>query len=89
MAVMDVSPYPDSIDSNEYIDSFVKDASVQQENETESWEFRCICGIEGHNYDDGRDMVQCCQCNQWSHCECTHYDVKSNADFFCPWCLSK
>ena len=95
-AVVDISPYPESIDSNEFIDSLVEDASIKQEtineednNNTDSWEFRCVCGIVGHNYDDGREMVQCCKCNSWCHCECVHFNVHSNDDFICIWCKQK
>lgn len=92
MAVMDVSPYPDSIDSNEFIDDYVEDASIQEEhkeNNEENWDFRCLCGVEGHNYDDGREMVQCSKCHVWCHCECVHYDLNSNSDFYCPWCVNR
>ena len=90
-AVMDVSPYPDSIDSNEYIDQFVVDAKLPKDEKEsdESWEFRCNCGIEEHNYDDGKAMVQCGKCGVWCHQECVHYDPDKDEEFFCKWCQNK
>ena len=52
----------------------------------ESWEFRCECGVEGHNYDDGRPLVQCCRCKAWCHQECVGYKPEKDEEFFCRWC---
>ena len=59
----------------------------EEEVEEEDWEFFCRCGIHGHNYDDGKSMVQCSKCNRWSHCECVGYNVHTNLDFICSSCL--
>lgn len=80
---VDISPYPDSIDSNESIDRRVEDA------QEEEWLFRCPCGIEQLNYDDGLAMVQCARCNAWSHIQCVGYDEEKGGDFVCPWCKEK
>ena len=88
---VDISPYPDSIDSNENIDQFVADASPlsEKKEESETWMFRCPCGIEQENYDDGKAMVQCCICEDWSHIDCTEYDPEKGGDFICSWCKQK
>lgn len=90
---VDISPYPDSIDSNENIDQFVADASpplpVKKEEENETWMFRCPCGIAEENYNDGKAMVQCCVCEDWSHIDCTGYDPDKGGDFICGWCKQK
>lgn len=80
---VDISPYPDSIDSNESIDQCVEDAAQEE------WLFRCPCGIEQMNYDDGLAMVQCAKCNAWSHIQCVGYDEEKGGDFVCPWCREK
>ena len=36
------------------------------EAEEKRWFFRCPCGIEGSQYDDGKDMVQCAACYDWA-----------------------
>ena len=58
----------------------------ETEESEESWEFRCECGVEGHNYDDGRAMVQCCRCKAWCHQECVGYKAEKDEEFFCKWC---
>lgn len=145
LAVMDISPYPDSMDSNEgvFADALlhsvgsgegsglplspvravnaasamsslrgvsasggvngvsgVSDVSdtgkkqppqkaEEEEDPEEEWEFRCVCGIQGHNYDDGLPMVQCCECNCWSHTACVKYRVGSTDEFVCRWCKER
>lgn len=86
MAVLDISPYPESIDSNEGVQA---DCENREEAQSDEWEFRCVCGVQGHNYDDGRPMVQCCECNCWLHTDCVHYDINSNDEFVCKWCREK
>lgn len=64
-------------------------AQEQEEDPEEEWEFRCVCGIQGHNYDDGLPMVQCCECNCWSHTACVKYRVGSMDEFVCRWCKER
>lgn len=87
MAVLDISPYPESIDSNEGVQADCENR--EDEAQSDEWEFRCVCGVQGHNYDDGRPMVQCCECNCWLHTDCVNYDVNSNDEFVCKWCREK
>lgn len=61
----------------------------EEEEDPEEWEFRCVCGLHGHNYDDGLPMVQCCECNCWSHTACVKYRVGSADEFVCRWCKER
>ena len=45
-------------------------ADAAMEAEEKRWFFRCPCGIEGSQYDDGKDMVQCASCYDWAHDSC-------------------
>ncbi|KAI9229238.1 MAG: hypothetical protein DHS80DRAFT_29975 [Piptocephalis tieghemiana] len=40
------------------------------EEEGEAWEFDCVCGKHGRNYDDGEEMVMCERCEVWQHVNC-------------------
>ena len=65
------------------------EAQEAPEAPEEEWEFRCVCGIHGHNYDDGLPMVQCCECNCWSHTACVKYRMGSTDEFVCRWCKER
>lgn len=45
-------------------------ADAAMEAEEEKWFFRCPCGVEGAQHDDGKDMVQCATCLEWAHDAC-------------------
>ncbi|RKP12104.1 hypothetical protein BJ684DRAFT_17373 [Piptocephalis cylindrospora] len=45
-------------------------ASRREGEEEESWEFDCVCGKHGRNYDDGEEMVACERCEVWQHVGC-------------------
>jgi hypothetical protein len=40
------------------------------EGESASWLFKCSCGIECADFDDGSLQWQCGSCNVWSHAQC-------------------
>lgn len=50
----------------------------QHTNDDESWEFDCVCGVYGTNYDDGRLSVACEQCDTWMHVECLDPEEKNH-----------
>ena len=53
----------------------------------EQFYFRCVCGTEGANLDDGREMIECEQCHCWAHTSC--HRIKgdmSSARFICGVC---
>lgn len=44
------------------------------------WDFACVCGIAGHNFDDGTDMIQCANCFGWAHTKCARGRLKGHPD---------
>ncbi|KAJ3107021.1 hypothetical protein HDU97_004990 [Phlyctochytrium planicorne] len=69
------------------------------EAEPSNWYFRCSCGLEGENLDDGLPMIACGQCQRWQHVRCaaleeglpedTSQDEWEHRDFLCASCRSK
>ena len=62
----------------------------------DNWTFDCICGAHGDNYDDGREMVNCDNCNVWQHTDCVKQEAKAAGkpikdwdNFVCPRCQRK
>ncbi|KAJ9082111.1 hypothetical protein DSO57_1007444 [Entomophthora muscae] len=61
------------------------------------WDFSCVCGKYGRNFDDGTPQVACETCNVWQHIACVKYATPSgkpvnNFDdipFYCEKCKSK
>lgn len=37
----------------------------------EKWEFKCECGVQGLNYDDGLPTLKCDRCEVWAHIKCS------------------
>ncbi|XP_074353057.1 uncharacterized protein LOC141692227 [Apium graveolens] len=50
-----------------------------------SWTVDCVCGV---NFDDGKEMVSCDECEVWVHTRCSRY-VKSEKVFKCEKCKRK
>lgn len=42
----------------------------EEEEEEEEWQFSCVCGLSGQNYDDGTEMISCEKCQVWQHTKC-------------------
>ncbi|ORX56275.1 hypothetical protein DM01DRAFT_1406603 [Hesseltinella vesiculosa] len=42
----------------------------RQQEEEDGWMFRCLCGVQGLNIDDGAPMIACEKCAEWQHIEC-------------------
>ncbi|OLL21905.1 Transcription factor BYE1 [Neolecta irregularis DAH-3] len=64
---------------------------VQPKDSEGDWEFNCICGVKGENFDDGTLSVACEECNMWQHVECQGQEVeiairKHQADYLCFRC---
>lgn len=64
------------------------------EESEEEWYFKCVCGAEGQNRDDGLMMIACERCGIWQHVQCQDFyaDNSQNADlsnvfFLCQECL--
>ncbi|OQR97479.1 hypothetical protein THRCLA_06931 [Thraustotheca clavata] len=52
------------------------------------WYFDCQCGQTGHNYDDGKRMVQCEICSTWQHTSCAGIpdDNEPSSGYTCMKC---
>lgn len=57
--------------------------------EEEPYLFACKCGVYGDNINDGRDMIQCENCERWMHVDCQPglrgADL-SKINFYCEVC---
>ena len=58
----------DWIQDREEARAAVADALIALDWKT--WDFECLCGACGPNYDDGKDMIQCARCLKWAHDDC-------------------
>lgn len=62
---------------------------ISPKTEKEEWLFRCTCGAEGKNYDDGTPIIVCEKCNIWQHINCItkdNLDDIEEKDFICDSC---
>ncbi|ODQ68183.1 hypothetical protein NADFUDRAFT_39578 [Nadsonia fulvescens var. elongata DSM 6958] len=61
-------------DNNDSLRSRSSTRLLEQEKQQllneETWEFDCICGAFGNNYDDGSLIIQCGVCSMWMHVRC-------------------
>ncbi|KAI8064580.1 hypothetical protein BC940DRAFT_305433 [Gongronella butleri] len=72
-------------------------ADAQKDEEDDVWMFRCLCGVQGQNLDDGEPMVACEKCSEWQHMACLQksHQIPTNAaaleafTFVCHRCLSE
>jgi hypothetical protein len=63
-------------------------------NETvdvDTWQFSCVCGVRGTNYDDGTPMIACDQCGTWQHLQCYPLRPESvdRLEFLCRACVDQ
>ncbi|KAI9493058.1 hypothetical protein BDB00DRAFT_872775 [Zychaea mexicana] len=71
-----------------------KNKKVEEED---AWSFDCVCGVSGHNIDDGSPMIACERCGTWQHIECLQKarqipedeEALNKAVFFCRPCQEK
>jgi hypothetical protein len=82
-------------EDEEEIESVVNNETRPEEN----WVFKCLCGVEGVNYDDGKESIGCDGCSTWMHVECVAKEAKLNENtansvlnlkselFFCDDCV--
>ncbi|RPA77976.1 hypothetical protein BJ508DRAFT_416798 [Ascobolus immersus RN42] len=62
-------------------------ATVHKET---SWDFDCICGAHGKNYDDGSLSIMCDKCEIWQHASCLGIkEVNKDEQFICERCKNK
>lgn len=63
-----------------------------------SWRFACSkCQVQGDNYDDGKDMIQCDKCDVWTHPQCNGFEgvhlmteaERAAISFVCTACASE
>ncbi|KAJ1925560.1 hypothetical protein IWQ60_004498 [Tieghemiomyces parasiticus] len=62
------------------------------------WTFRCACGVQGQNLNDGKPMVACERCDIWQHIACINRADRQagrpkrdwdHEDFVCQSCCQK
>ncbi|KAJ3400987.1 hypothetical protein HDU80_006442 [Chytriomyces hyalinus] len=56
------------------------DSNSRKKKDTgDSWRFKCSCGINAKNWDDGLPMISCGQCNIWQHIYCIEKELGTPA----------
>lgn len=84
------------LEKNFIVGSAKESSASPASSENEGWDFACVCGKQGQNYDDGTPQVACETCNVWQHIECVKYATPSgrpiknfeSLPFFCDKCKS-